>query len=365
MEQTTTRKEDIQLFACPGCNAQMHFNPKLQHLECEHCGNHKAINSSTSQIKESSLLQQRLDTDESDAITIEQLVYKCNRCGAQAVLAADTATYTCAFCSYVMVNPVAYKTRVIQPSAMVPFKIDRQQSDGIFEKWIGKGIWAPNDLTKKAKEDSLRGIYLPFWTYDALTSTAWSGYGGRYYYTTEEYTDSSGNKQTRRVQHTEWIYRSGTYNHFFDDVLVGGSKELNQKEYQSVFPFSLSGLVNFDAQYISGWEAEVYNISVNEGYQYAEAIMATDIRDACEKLCCIDTYKDVSVDISSFNQTYKHILLPVWLCTYMYNQKKYSFVINGQTGKIAGTKPVSTVKVILAIILGLALLALIIYFLQQ
>jgi len=365
MEQTTTPNSGIQLFACPGCNAQMHFNPKLQQLECDHCGTHVPIDSSTDHIKENSLRQQIQDAGGDPTVTVEQLIYKCNRCGAQAVITTDTATYTCAFCNYEMVNPVAYKTRVIQPSAMVPFKIDRPQSDSIFKTWLGRGIWAPNDLKKFAREDSLHGIYLPFWTYDAETSSDWTGYGGRYYYTTEVYTDSSGNKQTRQVQHTEWIYRSGTYNHFFDDILIGGATELSQSEYETIFPFNLDELVNFDAKYISGWEADVYDVTVNDGYEKAEAIMARAIREACEQECRIDTYKDVSIGTTYANQSYKHILLPVWLCTYMYKQAKYSFIINGQTGKIYGKKPVSAVKVVIAVLLALIIIIAIIYFAQQ
>ncbi|MFW0875166.1 hypothetical protein ACN3XC_19005, partial [Rhodococcoides corynebacterioides] len=139
--------------------------------------------------------------------------------------------------------------------------------------WIGKGFWAPGDLKQFAKADALHGMYLPFWTYDAQTDSEWSGYGGRYYYVTETYTDSQGKEQTRQVQQTEWIYRSGRYQHFFDDILIGGSKELPQDEYETVFPFNLQELVNFDAQYLAGWQADVYDVAVNDGYSSAEKMM--------------------------------------------------------------------------------------------
>lgn len=360
----TLTHEPLLLFPCPGCNSQLYFSPKLQQLECEHCGTKVAIDKATDLIKENSLHQQMAGATD-PSVTVEQLVYKCDRCGSQSVFTTETPTFTCSFCNFEAVNPVAYKTRIIQPSGMVPFKVDKQHSIDIFKTWVGKGWWAPGDLKQFARHDALHGIYLPFWTYDAQTNSEWNGYGGRYYYVTEHYTDSQGKRQSRQVQHTEWIYRSGTYDHFFDDILIGGATELSQQEYESIFPYQLEELVNFDAKYLSGWKADVYDVAVNEGYDKAEAMMKDAIYNACANLCRIDTYRNLNVDTSYSNQTYKHILLPLWMCTYAYKNKTYHFLINGQTGKIHGKKPVSATKVVLAILLVLLVIAAIVVFSQQ
>lgn len=361
MEQVQTAP--LLLFPCPGCNSQLHFSPKLQELVCEHCGTKVAIDKATDQIKENNLKQQFAGSTD-PTVTVEQLVYKCNRCGSQSVFTTETPTFTCSFCNYEAVNPVAYKTRIIQPSSMIPFMVDRQQSLDIFKTWLGKGWWAPGDLQQFARHDALHGIYLPFWTYDAQTNSSWSGYGGRHYYETEYYTDSQGNRQSKQVQKTEWIYRSGTYDHFFDDLLIGGATELSQNEYESIFPYQLQELVNFDAKYLSGWQADVYDIAVNDGYEKAEAIMKDAIYESCADLCRIDTYRNLEVDTTYSDQTYKHILLPIWLCTYAYKSKTYHFLINGQTGKIHGKKPVSTAKVVLTILIVLLVIIAIVFFAQ-
>lgn len=363
MEQQL-QKDPLLLFPCPGCNAQLHFNPKQQQLECEHCGTKVAIDKGSDHIRENSLRQQMAATGD-PTVTIEQMVYKCNRCGSETVFTSETPTFICSFCNFEVVNPVAYKTRIIQPSGIIPFSIDNQQSVTIFKTWLGKGWWAPGDLRQFARQDALHGIYLPFWTYDAQTHSNWSGYGGRHYYETESYTDSNGNRQTRQVQRTEWIYRSGTYDFFFDDILIGGATELSQSEYESIFPYKLEELVNFDARYLSGWQADVYDIAVNDGYAKAEDIMSAAIHNACADMCRIDTYRDLSVDTSYGDQTYKHILLPIWVCSYLYKNKKYHFLINGQTGKIYGKKPVSTAKVVITILLVLLVVLAIWLFTQQ
>lgn len=350
MEQQT--EAPLLLFPCPGCNSQLYFDARQQQMVCEHCGTKIAIDKAAQGIKENNLRQQLTDATDT-SVTVEQQVYKCNRCGSQSIFTTETPTFVCSFCNFEAVNPVAYKTRVIQPSGMIPFRIDQQQSLSIFKTWLGKGWFSPNDLQQFARHDALHGIYLPFWTYDAQTDSEWSGYGGRYYYTTEYYTDSNGKQQSRQVQHTEWIYRSGTFEHFFDDILIGGANELPQDEYESIFPYQLEELVNFDPRYLSGWKADVYDIAVHEGYEKAEDIMKNAIHDACADLCRIDTYRGLEVQTSYSNQTYKHVLLPLWLCSYKYGKKTWHFLINGQTGKIHGKKPVSAIKVVLLVLLVL------------
>lgn len=361
MEPLSVQKDTLQLFPCPGCNAQLHFNPQRQQLECEHCGTQVAIEKGADQIRENDLHRQ-MSASADPSVTIEQLTYKCNRCGSETAFASETPTFICAYCNFKVVNPVAYKTRIIQPSGIIPFVVDRQQSVSIFKTWLGKGFWAPRDLTEFARQDSLHGMYLPFWTYDAQTLSHWSGYGGRYYWETEWYTDAQGKRQTRQVQRTEWIYRSGAYDHFFDDILIGGATELSQQEYESIFPFNLGEMVNFDARYLSGWQADVYDVSVGDGYNKAEAMMQQAIHNACANLCRIDTYRDLDVNTSYSDQTYKHVLLPLWICSYLYKNKKYHFLINGQTGKIYGKKPVSTGKVVLTVLLVLLVVLAIVYF---
>src|SRR5688572_24135463 len=133
----TLTKEPLLLFPCPGCNSRLYFNPRLQQLECEHCGTKVAIDKASDLIKENSLKQQLAGATDA-TVTVEQLIYKCERCGSQSVFTTETPTFTCSFCNYEAVNPVAYKTRIIQPSGMIPFMVDRQQSVSIFKTWLGK-----------------------------------------------------------------------------------------------------------------------------------------------------------------------------------------------------------------------------------
>jgi hypothetical protein len=111
-----------------------------------------------------------------------------------------------------------------------------------------------------------------------------------------------------------------------------------------------------------GWEAEIYSLEVKEGYNKAEDVMLGRLRGRANREICGDTQRNVSINADFYDQSFKHVILPVWLCTYQYNGKPYQFAVNGQTGKIKGQKPISAIKValliiiILAIIIGLVLL---------
>jgi DNA-directed RNA polymerase subunit RPC12/RpoP len=362
--ENVQKNDALLLFPCPGCKAQLHFNPRQQQMVCEYCGTSVSIDKGTAQVKELDLKAQLMQTGEATAM-IEQQVYKCTRCGSETAFVSETPTFVCGFCNFEVVNPVAYKTRIIQPSGIIPFKVDKQQSAAIFKKWLGKGWFAPGDLSQFARADALQGMYLPFWTYDAQTYSEWNGYGGRHYYVTVEDKDANGNTITREEQRTEWIYRSGTYENFFDDILVGGSDEIAPGEYSGILPYNLQELVNFNDSYLSGFKADVYDISVQDGYANAQKIMDRSIYDACTDLCAIDTYRDVEVSTTYSNQTYKHILLPIWVCSYLYKSKRYHFLVNGQTGKIHGRKPVSAAKVVVVIILVLAVILAVYFGTQQ
>jgi DNA-directed RNA polymerase subunit RPC12/RpoP len=337
MEKSSS--DSFLLFSCPGCNAQLQFRPDTQQMACEYCGTHVKIdNGQPVQEKE---LHKQLFTAENLEAGKEEKVYKCTRCGAESTIPATTTTFVCAYCNFDVVNAEAHKSRNVQPTAIIPFKIDRQKAIEIFKQWAGKGKYAPRDIGKVALQEELRGIYLPFWTHSAETFSKWRGEAGEYYYVDLEEKDSKGNTVTRREQMTKWISRSGTYDCAFDEVLVNGSKEVPHQSISSILPFQLEQLVNYNESYLAGFESMVYDVDVNESFERAKNLMQDELNVACKLELAIDTSRGLKVNSNYSNQTYKHILLPLWMCTFVYKGKNYPFLINGQTGQIAGIKPES------------------------
>ena len=116
-------------------------------------------------------------------------------------------------------------------------------------------------------------------------------------------------------------------------------------------PFKLEEVVNYDPRLIMGWESEIYKIELDDGYRIAEGIMDHKLRNMCSAQLGGDTQRQLHVSSQKFAQTYKHIVLPFWICSYTYRNKIYRFLINGQTGRVHGQKPTSWIKIALLILL--------------
>ncbi|MBO9638403.1 MAG: hypothetical protein J7576_09560 [Siphonobacter aquaeclarae] len=350
--------DDLLHCPCPSCGAQLQFSAEKQAMACGHCGYQEPLVLSADRIEE--IDWSEAQSDKATAHSVERRLFSCQRCGAKTVVNYDAPTISCGFCGSTNVNPDAVKTRLFEPQGIVPFRISRNQASDSFKKWIGQSIWAPNDLKDLARLDTLHGMYIPFWTYDVQTDSQWSGEAGTYYYVTEQFRDQNGNVQTRQVRNVRWWYKEGTHSQFFDDVLILASRQLPQNVIQQVYPYLLDHVVNYEPKVMLGWEAEVYNIDPKDGFSVAKQQVDQRIESACADKCSDDTYRNLSVRTQYSGQTFKHLVLPLWICAYQYGGKTYQFLINGQTGSISGKRPVSPWKIALAVLAFLALVGLLV-----
>jgi hypothetical protein len=147
--------------------------------------------------------------------------------------------------------------------------------------------------------------------------------------------------------------------------LICGNKDIAEQKINGIYPYQLEHLVPLNEKYIAGWDAENYSKNITESFETAGSYIKDEVYSLCGQELGGDTQMGLSVDTTMQNRTYKHIVLPVWLCEYLYKGKKYSFIINGQTGKIDGKKPVSVTKVTLAVIAVILIALLLYYFSQQ
>ncbi|MBX7241380.1 MAG: hypothetical protein K1X92_06495 [Bacteroidia bacterium] len=345
-------------FKCSGCGSlDVGYSAEEKKLKCNFCKNTWDIPKGSDKVVERRLGEGFRLEDLPSGLGLETKMCHCNSCGANTAFPANQVNTSCPFCGSTAVNEEAMDTKVIQPSGVLPFTFPQKMAFKAFEDWVKEGWFHPNDLQKMAELHKIQGVYLPFWTFDAFTESSWTADAGYYYYESESYTDAEGNTQTRQVQKVRWVPAGGYYDHFFDDVVVVASKGIPQDTIQQVFPFELKEVVNYDSQYLLGWECEVYQKDVKEGYQVADNIMDEYIRQECVKRIPGDTYRFLNVSTCKNELTFKHILLPIWIAAYRYNNKVYRFIVNGQTGKITGTKPYSAWKIAFTILAVAALIA--------
>ena len=165
-------------------------------------------------------------------------------------------------------------------------------------------------MNARALTDTVKGIYLPYWTFDAKAYARWTADSGTYYYTT-----SNG----KRERHVRWTPAAGELSHVFDDDLVPASLGVNARWLRAIEPFpTAAGLIPYDAGYLSGWTVERYQIDLVGAAARSREQMESALRQLCAAQVPGDTYRNLDVQATYSDQRFKHILVPVWLMTYTY-----------------------------------------------
>ncbi len=362
LQPTRPESAFVKTFPCSGCGAKLTFAPGTRELRCEYCGTANAIAENDARIEELDFdtylkaLEGKMEVQEVEEV-------RCDKCGAEQSLAGSLFAGHCTFCGAAIVSK-GYASRRIKPKSLVPFQVNRQRAAEAFRRWV-RSLWlAPGDLKRCAQSDAgLTGVYLPYWTYDCNTASDYAGERGDDYYTTETYTtqDSQGRSvtQTRRVKHTRWTPASGHVEKFHDDVLVMASKTLPANITDSVMRFNLKGLVPYQPEFVSGYQAEAYQVTLREGFPIARQSIDEAVRALIRRDIGGDQQRIHSVSTRYADVKFKHVLLPAWISAYRYRDKVYRFLINGQTGEVSGESPKSWWKIALLVAAVLLVLFLI------
>lgn len=352
---------------CRACGARQQFSAELQQMRCTHCGSAEEIAFTRGQLTENALAYQLQNGELPRAPTEEKRVLACAGCGARTTVNYDAPTIQCGFCGSKNVNPEATASRLIAPAGVLPFRLGRGQATDKFRAWVGGSWLAPGDLKSGAVLDNLHGLYVPFWTFDAHADSRWSAEAGFYYYVPVQARDANGRTVTTQERRVRWEPRDGAHQHFYDDLLEMASRNLTAQEthVRECGSFALEDVVDYDPRVLLGWEAEVYSIDLSESARKAQQTINDREEAACGRLVGGDTQRNLRVDTTLTAQTFKHLLLPLWLCSYLYRGTLYRFLVNGQTGRISGDRPVSKWKVFFLILAGLVLLGLLAYLYGQ
>lgn len=353
----------VKTFPCTSCGAKLAYAPGTRELRCEFCGASNAIAEEDARVEE-------LDIDaylrelEGHAETFEAETVKCAKCGAEQDLPEHHFASHCSFCASPIVSK-GYASRRIKPRGVVPFQVDRQKALDAFRRWVA-GLWlAPKELKRYAQTDAaLTGVYLPFWTYDCRTDSHYVGERGEVYYTNEDYTttDSSGKTvtRTRRVEHVNWSPASGRVRHFHDDVLVLATNTLPQSLRGAAQGWKLDGIVAYKPEFVSGYRAEAYQVGLREGFALAKHQIDVTVDTLVRRDIGGDRQRVQRVNTGYSDTSFKHVLLPVWICAYRFRDKTFRFLVNGQTGEVAGESPLSWFKVTWLVV-AVALFFLLVY----
>ncbi|KXH81688.1 hypothetical protein [Sporosarcina sp. HYO08] len=352
--------EQTAVTQCASCGGNMEFSPETGALQCPFCGSTQEIERTQNNTIELNFLEALEKEDHS--WDDEKRVFTCDSCGAETLLDQDKVADFCSFCGSSHIT-VSDHHAGIKPALVVPFQVSEKEAVEKFKVWIRKRYFAPNELKKTYRLNRLSGAYIPYWTFDADTQSAYVVQVGTYYYVTVTrtvYEDGQPRQVTEQVRKIRWHMESGRYNEFFDDVLVKASENVASGLVKRIEPFHLKDLVDYKMEYLSGFLAERYSISLPTGWQDAQQIIDRRIENGIRGQVYGDIVNITSVSTDYQDITYKHILLPIWISSFRYKDTVYRFLVNGQTGKVSGKAPISTGKVALVVIAVMMLVAFII-----
>jgi hypothetical protein len=290
--------------------------------------------------------------DEARGWLTDKRTVQCQSCKAVSVFDPERVGQNCNFCGSPALVDYKEIKAPIRPQGLLPFKVSEPQVREQIRRWYASKWLAPGKLKQRALVDRVRGVYIPYWTFDAHAVCPWSAEAGHYYYTSETYRDSKGQTRTRQVRHVRWEPASGQVTHFFDDEPVPGTQGVSHDLLEEIEPFATSELVPYDTAFLSGFVVEHYQIELLQAAENSQASMSRQLFEMAAREVPGDTHRNLEIRPVFSGQTFKHILVPVWLLSYLYGTKSYQVVVNGYSGRMAGQYPKSAWKIALLVLLA-------------
>ncbi|HKE83480.1 MAG TPA: hypothetical protein VKB50_07000 [Vicinamibacterales bacterium] len=346
----------LQKIECPACGAQAEWNPTKQKLVCPFCGTESPYKFDREQGKvvELDLVKTLRDLpDEDRGWQTERRSVQCQSCRAVMVFDPARVGQNCEFCGSPALVPYEEIKAPIRPQGVLPFRIDASKiREGIRSWWRSKWF-APGKLAVSALVDTLRSVYIPYWTFDAQVHCPWEAEAGYHYYVQVPGRDQQGRPVMRTEQRTRWEPAAGAIDHSFDDEPVPGTQGLPLDLLREIEPFPTREVVPYDTAFLSGHVVEHYQVVLLDAAQRSQEQMHAQLEQLCGGQVPGDTYRNLRIDPQYSAQTFKHVLVPIWLLTYTYGAKAYNVIANGYTGRIAGRYPKSFWKIAFVVLLAI------------
>ncbi len=345
---------DVVDFRCPQCQAKTAYSVADGGLRCAYCGYYEPpsmpiVGKGAQEFEFTA--ETVAAAREAHGWGTERRELRCESCGAETSLPPGSLSHTCPFCGSNRVLQQDAPEDALRPRFLVPFQIELKRCHEVARAWLGSSWMTPASLKNAARIADFAGIYIPYWTFDCRTSASWRAQVG--HQVTERYYDASSKSWKSRTR-TVWRWESGQAQRVFDDLLVVGTERLSQVLLGQLQSFDTRQLVPYAPSYLAGFMAHAYDVPLETAWKRAREQMRSDTHGACRAQASTSQIRNFSMSIDFGDESWRYVLMPVYLAVYRYNDQAYQIMINGQNGSIAGQRPVDWTKVWLAVAAMLA-----------
>ena len=255
----------------------------------------------------------------------------CQSCGGEIVGDLNTAATSCPYCDNPVVVPARF-TGTLRPDLVVPFKLSKQQAKEALSRHLLKKPLLPKLFKSQNRIEGIQGIYVPFWLFDTDVSA------NIRYKATRVHTWSDSNYTYTRTSFYN-LLRAGTMS--FDNVPVDASSKMANELMESIEPYDLSQGVDFQTAYLAGYLADKFDVEADVCKTRANQRIQTSTEESfAQTTVGYATVTPVHTDVQLSGGRVRYALLPAWILTTRWQNKVYTFAMNGQTGKMVGNLPI-------------------------
>lgn len=333
---------NLQEFKCPCCGGAVEFNSKLQKMKCPYCDTEydmetvkEVMNEETEEASDQMEWNTAAGSAWQNGEAGDLVSYICKSCGGEIVCDRTTAATACPYCD----NPVVMQEHfagMLRPDYVIPFKLDKKAAKEAYQKHLKGKVLLPSTFKDKNHIDEIKGVYVPFWLFDAEAEAKVR------YRATRVRTWSDSNYEYTETRYYR-VLREGNLG--FEHVPVDGSTKMADDLMESIELFDFSEAVDFQTAYLSGFLADRYDVDAEQSIERANERIKKSTESAFADT--VHGYSSVIPESSSVRLSEgksKYALYPVWLLNTTYQNEKYTFAMNGQTGKFVGNLPVDKKK---------------------
>ena len=350
--------EATRTYPCESCGSELQFDIKLQKLKCPSCGIVHDLSVDTAQTAVEQdlrsalqlLRENKMKGHQSLVTATKEIV--CQNCGGHTTFTGSLTAERCPYCATPIQRDDVHNAPTRLPvDGVIPFQIDQKAATQLIETWINSRRFAPTEFKTYNRTGSFSSVYTAYFTYDAETDTHYAGQRG------DNYTVTVGSGDNRRTEtRTDWTNVSGRVLNNFDDITVFANEGFERKRIAKLEPWPTATAKPYSPEFVAGHLCRTYDHDVEECLTEATTTMEAGIEQTIRSDIGGDQQRIHQRNINWREMTYKHLLLPIWLLTVIYQEKPFQVYINGVTGEVQGARPWSKVKIIIAALVATIIL---------